>query len=178
MSLLRVTWEVTQWERSDLAWEGEPGKKGSNYVARECLCCWGAEEAKTEGEGRKKKGKEGDHHSAVCLWRRKREMKKGGWENEREDRHSSLHSFPPSSISQDWRCEVPAQTQPKATPWSLIVIGQEPSILTSDTQAHIWRGTASQHIRPFIFGPLCLSFRYPQVDLALESADMICLVFL
>lgn len=27
-------------------------------VVRECLCCWGAEEAKTEGEGRKKKEKE------------------------------------------------------------------------------------------------------------------------
>lgn len=61
MSLLRVTWEVTQWERSDLAREGgeggATGEKGSNYVARECLGCWGAEEAKTEGGigGKRKK---------------------------------------------------------------------------------------------------------------------------
>ncbi len=64
-------------------------------------------------------------------------MKRGGWENEREDRHSSLPSFPPSSISQDWRCEVAAQTQPKATPRSHFAAGPQPSILTSDTQAHI-----------------------------------------
>lgn len=86
--------------------------------------------------------------------------------------------FPPSSISQDWRCEVTAQTLPKATPWSPTATGPQPSILTSDTQAHIRRGTASWHIRPFIFGPLSLSFRYAQVDLALEGADMISLVLL
>ncbi len=34
------------------------GEKGSNYVARECLCCWGAEEAKTEGEWGERKKRE------------------------------------------------------------------------------------------------------------------------
>lgn len=53
---------------------GGPGKKGSNYVVHECLGCWGAEEAKTEGGRREggEKEKGGDHHSAICLWKRRK----------------------------------------------------------------------------------------------------------
>lgn len=108
------------------------GEKGNDYVARECLGCWGAEEAKTEG-GRRWRGG-------------------GGMDGAL---HSSLSSPPPSPISQDCRCEVTAKTQSKATWRSLIIIGPQPNILTSDTQAHIW-GTASWHITKFLFGPLWL----------------------
>lgn len=123
MSLLRETWEVAQWEKSDLAEGGGPGEKGGNYVAGECLGCWGAEEAKTEGG----KEKEAHHLSAVCLWRHK----------ERQEKKREMTEIPPLPRShlQSLRtgCEVTAQTTPKGTRRSPTVIGRQPSILTNDT---------------------------------------------
>lgn len=52
---------------------------GSNYVACECLCCLGVKEAKTEGEGRKKKEKR--VRSSLCslpVETQGRDEKKGG----------------------------------------------------------------------------------------------------
>lgn len=95
-----------------------------------------------------------------------------GMGKERERR--GIPPFPHSLLDQSPRTgdvKLLQKTQTKATPRSLIVIGPQPSVSTSDTQAHIWRGTASWHIRQFIFGSLWLLFRYPQVDLTPESAD-------
>lgn len=102
MSLLRGTWEVTQWERSDLAreggggeMEGGSGEKGSNYVARECLGCWGAEEAKTEGgRGEGKKGKRG--RSSLCSSPVETQERWKAWEKEREREQAFLPSLVPS----------------------------------------------------------------------------------
>lgn len=112
------------------------GEEGTNYVARECLSCWGVEEEKTEGgRGEKQKRKRGRSSLCGLPVETQGEMKKGG--REREKRESAgIPPSPPSSISQDWRCKVIAQAQLKADPRSL-VIGPQPSILTSD--AHMKR---------------------------------------
>lgn len=75
-----------------------PEKKESDYVAHECLGCWGAQEAKTEGgreDFEKKRKKKERDHSAVWLWRQRSGMRDGIKKEREQVRHIPLLPYSP-----------------------------------------------------------------------------------
>lgn len=110
-----MTWEVTQWERSDLARERGRERKAAIMWRVNALAVgeWSRLRQREGEEGGEKKRKRG--RSSLCSLPVETQggMKEGWKKREWKVRH--IPPFPPPPVSQEGRCEVTAQTQPKVT---------------------------------------------------------------